>query len=97
MTNFQSVEVVSTDAFHAKVRGLLPSLSGLKETEMFLPHSLVKLSIVCSLCNREVACSASDLRGLNFKSYVWRAVSSHSSHHHQDAPEIYSSYITART
>ena len=29
----------------------------------------------------EVACSASDRQGLNFESCVWRAVSSHSSHH----------------
>ena len=36
-------------------------------------HLLVKLSIVA----REVACSASDLQGLNFESCVWRAVSSH--------------------
>ena len=32
---------------------------------MFLPHRLVKLSIVGSLCDREVACSASDLLGSN--------------------------------
>ena len=43
---------------------------------MFLPHPLVKLSIVGSLCDREVACSVSDLQGLNFKSRVGRAVSS---------------------
>ena len=42
------------------------------------------LSIVESLRDREVACSASDLRGLNFESCVWRAVSSHSSHHPQE-------------
>ena len=29
------------------------------------------------LRDREVACSASDLQGLNFESCVWRAVSSH--------------------
>ena len=44
---------------------------------MFLPHPLVKLSIMGSLRDREVACSASDLQGLNFESCVWRAVSSH--------------------
>ena len=49
---------------------------------MFLPHPLVKLSIVGSLRDREVASSASDLQGLNFKSCVWR--SSHSSHHPQE-------------
>ena len=41
--------VVSTAAFHARVRGSFPGLGGLKETEMFLPHPLVKLSIVWSL------------------------------------------------
>ena len=48
--------VVSTVAFHARVRGSVPSLSGLKETKMFLPHPRVKLSIVGSLRDREVAC-----------------------------------------
>ena len=76
--------MVNTAAFHARVRGSFPSLGGLKETKMFLPHPLVKLSIVGSLRDREVACSASDLQGLNFESCVWRAVSSHSSHHPQE-------------
>ena len=76
--------VVSTAAFHVKVRGSVPSFGGLKETKMFLRHPLVKLSIVGSLCDREVACSASDLQELNFESCVWRAVSSHSSHHPQE-------------
>ena len=53
--------VVNTAAFHARVRGSFPGLGGLKETKMFLPHSLVKLSIVGSLRDREVACSASEL------------------------------------
>ena len=62
--------VVSTTAFHARVQGLFPGLGGLKKTKMFLPHPLVKLSI--------------DLQCLNFESCVWRAVSSHSSHHPQE-------------
>ena len=37
-----------------------------------------------SLCDREVACSASDLRSLNFETCVWREVPSHSSHHPQE-------------
>ena len=65
--------VVRTAAFHARVRGSFPGLGGLKETNMFLLHPLVKLSIVGSLCDREVACSASDLQGLNFVFCVWRA------------------------
>ena len=76
--------VVSTAAFHARVRGSVPGLGGLKETKMFLPHPRVKVSIVGSLRDREVACSASDRQGLNFESCVWRTVSSQSSHHPQE-------------
>ena len=76
--------MVSTAAFHARVRGSVPGLGGLKETKMFLPHPRVKVSIVGSLRDREVACSASDRQGSNFESCVWRAVSSQSSHHLQE-------------
>ena len=76
--------VVSTAAFHARVRGSVPGLGGLKETELFLPHPRVKVSIVGSLRDREVACSASDRQGSNFESCVWRTVSSQSSHHPQE-------------
>ena len=51
---------------------------------MFLPHPRVRLSIVGSLRDREVACSASNRQGSNFESCVWRTVSSHSSHHPQE-------------
>ena len=51
---------------------------------MFLPHPRVKVSIVGSLRDREVACSASDRQGPNFESCVWRTVSSQSSHHPQE-------------
>ena len=76
--------VVSTAAFHARVRGSVPGLGGLKETKMFLPHPRVKVSIAGSLRDREVACSASDRQGSNFESCVWRTVSSRSSHHPQE-------------
>ena len=76
--------VVSTAAFHARVRGSVPGLGGLKETKMFLPHPRVKVSIVGSLRDREVACSASDRQGSNFESCVWRTVSSQSFHHPQE-------------
>ena len=76
--------VVSSAAFHARVRGSVPGLSSLKETKMFLLHSRVKLSIVGSLRDREVACSDSDRQGSNFESCVWRTVSSYSSHHPQE-------------
>ena len=76
--------VVSTAAFHARVRGSVPGLGGLKETKLFLPHPRVKVSIVGSLRDREVAYSASDRQGSNFESCVWRTVSSQSSHHPQE-------------
>ena len=85
--------VVSAAAFHARVRDSFPGLCGLKETKMF-PHPLVKLSIVGRLRVREVACSASDLHGLNFESCVWRAVSSQSSHHPQEVHQAqFSLYV----
>ena len=55
-----------------------------KKQIMFLPHPRVKVSIVGSLRDREVACSASDRQGSNFESCVWRTVSSQSSHHPQE-------------
>ena len=80
--------VVSTAAFHARVRGSVPGLGGLKETKMFLPHPCVKVlwgaSVTGSLRDREVACSASDRQGSNFESCVWSTVSSQSSHHPQE-------------
>ena len=69
--------VASTATFHARVRGSFPGVGGMKETEISLLHPLVKLSIMGSLCGREVACSTSNLRSLNFESCVWRSVSSH--------------------
>ena len=76
--------VVSTAAFHTRVRGSFPGLGGLKETKTFLPHPLVKLSIVGILRDREIACSDLDRQGSNFESCVRKAVSSHSSHHPQE-------------
>ena len=75
--------MVSTAAFHARVRGSVPGVGGLEVTKMFLLHPRVKLSIVGSLRDRKVACSTSDRQGSNFESCVWRTVSSHSSHHLQ--------------
>ena len=43
-----------------------------------------RFNIVRSLRDQEVACSALDRQGSNFESCVWRAVSSHSSHHPQE-------------
>ena len=39
---------------------------------MFLPLSLVKINILESLHDQEVAFSASDRQGSNFESCVWR-------------------------
>ena len=58
--------MVSTAAFHARAQGSVPGLGGLKETKMFLPHPRVKVSIVGSLRDPEVACSASDHQGSNY-------------------------------
>ena len=86
--------MVSTAVFHARARGSVPGLGGLKETKMFLPHPRVKLSIVGSLRDREVVCSASDRQGSNFESSVWRTVSSHSSHHpHEVLQAQFSLYV----
>ena len=74
--------------------GSFPGLRGLKETKVFLPHLLVKLSNVGSLRDREVACSAADLQGLNFESCVWREVASHSFHHpHEVLLAQFSMYV----
>ena len=76
--------MVSTAAFHARVWGSVPGLGGLEGTTMFLTHPRVKVGIVGSLLDREVACSASDRQGSNFESCVWMTVSSQSSHHPQE-------------
>ena len=76
--------VVSTAAFHARVRVSVPGLGGLKEAKLFLPHPRVKVSIVWSLRDPEVACLASDHQGSNFESCVWRTVSSQSYHRPQE-------------
>ena len=88
--------VVSTAAFHARVRGSVPGLGGLKETKLFLPHPRVKVIIVGSLRDREVACSASDRQGSNFESCVWRTVSSQSSHHPQEVLLAQFSYMCTK-
>ena len=60
--------VDSTAAFHARVRRFVSRSRRFEGNKMFLSHPLVKLSIVGSLRDREAACSASDLQGLNFVS-----------------------------
>ena len=59
-----------------------PALKGLSKSRYCLHKK--KVSIVGSLRDREVACSASDRQGSNFESCVWRTVSSQSSHHPQE-------------
>ena len=76
--------VVSVAAFHARVRGSVPGVGGLKETKNGSSPPTCEVSIVGSLRDREVACSDSDLQGSNFESCVWRTVSSQSSHNPQE-------------
>ena len=57
--------VVITAAFHARVWDSVPDHGGLKETKMFLRHPRVKVSIVGSLRDREVACSTARVRFSN--------------------------------
>ena len=73
--------MVSTAAFHAIARGSVPGLGGLKKKKKILPHPRVKVSIVGSFRDREVACST---LAANFESCVWRTVSSQSSHNPQE-------------
>ena len=60
--------------FTAGVR--FPVSSVWMKQKMFFPHPRVKVSIVGSFRDREVACSASDRQGSNYESCVWRTVSS---------------------
>ena len=77
--------VVSTAAFHARVRDSVPGLGVVsKKQKMFLPHPRVSVFFVGSFCDREVACSASDRQGSNVESCVWRTVLSQSSHRPQE-------------
>ena len=48
--------VVSIAAFHTRNRRSFPGLGCLKETKMFLPHPLVKHSILGNPRDRDVAC-----------------------------------------
>ena len=77
--------MVSTSAaFHARVRGSVPGLGGLKETKNVSSPSTCESQYCGELRDREVVCSASDRQGSNFESCVWRTVSSQSSHHPQE-------------
>ena len=53
-------------------------------TSVDVRFPLLYIHIMGSICAREVACSDSDLHDSNFEFCVWRAVSSHSSHHFQE-------------
>ena len=54
-----------------------------KKQKYFVPAHSWRFNIVWRLRDREVACSASERQGSNYKSCVWTAVSSHSYHHTQ--------------
>ena len=67
-------------------RGFEPH-SGLQVSKkkcFFSAHSQ-RLNIVGSLRDQQIRCSASAHKGSNLESSVWKAVSSHSSHHPQEA------------
>ena len=81
---FSAAHLTSHIEVHCPQVLLNRTLGGFKETKMFFPHPRVKVSIVGSLRDREVACSASDRQGSNFEFCVWRTVSSQSSHHPQE-------------
>ena len=76
--------VVSTAAFHAS--GFGSRSRRFERNKNVSPHPRVKVGIVGSLRDREVACSTSDRQGSNFESCVWRTVSSQSSHHSCGSP-----------
>ena len=59
--------VVSTAAFHTRVRGSVPGHGGLKETKMLLPHPRVKVNIVGSLRVREGSVLGLRPPGLEFR------------------------------
>ena len=78
--------VVSTAAFHARVRVRFPGFGGPKGNKNVSSPSTPKTQYCGEpLWPRgSIGYSASDLQGSNFESCVWRAVSSHSSHHPQE-------------
>ena len=61
-----------------------PWPSSFKKTKCYFSAHSQRFNIVVCLCDREVACSASDRQGSNLESCVWRTVSSQSSHHPQE-------------
>ena len=67
-------------AWKIRNRGLEPHPG----IQVFSPLTRKKSIIVGRLCDRKVAFSDSDRQGSNFASCVWRASSSHSSHHLQE-------------
>ena len=74
--------VVSTAAFQLEfgVRFLISAVW--KKQKMFYPIHVWKS--VGSLRDPEVACLTSDRQGSNLEAFVWRTVSSQSSHHRQE-------------
>ena len=80
--------VVSTAAFHARVRGFFRSRRFEINKNVSSPSTRETQYCGEPPWPRGIACSASDLKGLNFKNCVWRTVSSHSSHHPQKVQEV---------
>ena len=76
--------VVSTAAFHARVRGSVPGLGGLKETKKVSSPSTCESQYCGGPPGPRGSVLGSDRQGSNFESCVWRTVSSQSSHHPQE-------------
>ena len=77
-----SMYILTTPVFLSVVCCVIDIAVPWIESRLEVEEGLV--SIVGSLRDREVACSASDRQGSNFESCVWRTVSSQSSHHPQE-------------
>ena len=75
--------VVSIAAFHARVRGSVPGLGGLKETENVSSPSTCGSQYCGEPPWPRGSVLGSDRQGSNFESCVWRTVSSQSFHHPQ--------------
>ena len=86
---FKAVPSIDTSVFmlHIYTEGRGPRVV-VSTAAFHVGVPFVKLSIVRSLHDRDVACTASDLHGLNFEFCVWRAVSSHSSLHPREVLPI---------
>ena len=76
------VNAACLESRRSRARSPLWNLS-FKETKCFFPGHTQRFNIVGNLRDREVARSTADRQGSNDGFCVWRAVSTHPSHHPQ--------------